>query len=190
VDVQHRHEIGSFWVGDDNLGRLGSFVKLSYPGAVTVDRSLFSADNCSIKGTLDVVGEKWTLLVLREAFYGARRFEQFHERVGCARNLLSERLSTLVEHEILRREPYREPGQRARHEYRLTDKGLELFTVLVALMQWGDRWTAPPGGPAVVLEHRGCHEPLEAIVRCGAGHETLGARDSLPMPGPGARRAA
>ncbi len=157
---------------------------------MTVDRSLYNADNCPIKGTLDVVGEKWTLLVLREAFYGARRFEQFHDRVGCARNLLSERLATLVEHEILVREPYREPGQRQRHEYRLTDKGLELFTVLVALMRWGDRWTAGPDGPPVELQHRGCGEPLEAIVRCNAGHQPLGARDSLPAPGPGARLAA
>ena len=79
--------------------------------------------DCSIKRTLDVVGEKWTLLVLREAFYGARRFEEFLANVGCARTLLSERLATLVEHGVLHREPYREAGQRERHQYLLTDKG-------------------------------------------------------------------
>ena len=78
--------------------------------------------DCSIKRTLDVVGEKWTLLVIREAFYGARRFEQFLANVGCARTLLSERLPTLVEHGVLKREPYREPGQRERHQYLLTEK--------------------------------------------------------------------
>ena len=100
--------------------------------------------DCSIKRTLDVVGEKWTLLVLREAFYGARRFEEFFANVGCARTLLSERLATLVEHGVLRREPYREAGQRERHQYLLTEKGHDLFAALVVLMQWGDRWEAAP----------------------------------------------
>src|SRR6266446_189188 len=86
--------------------------------------------DCSIKRALDVVGEKWTLLVIREAFYGARRFEQFLANVGCARTLLSERLATLVEHGVLHREPYREPGQRERHEYILTEKGHDLFAAL------------------------------------------------------------
>jgi DNA-binding HxlR family transcriptional regulator len=90
--------------------------------------------DCSIKRTLDVVGEKWTLLVLREAFYGARRFEEFLANVGCARTLLSERLATLVEHGVLRREAYREPGQRERHQYVLTEKGHDLFAALVVLM--------------------------------------------------------
>ena len=102
--------------------------------------------DCSIKRTLDVVGEKWTLLVLREAFYGARRFEEFLANVGCARTLLSERLATLVEHGVLRREPYREPGQRERHQYLLTEKGHDLFAALVVLMQWGDRVGSRPRG--------------------------------------------
>ena len=100
--------------------------------------------DCSIKRTLDVIGEKWTLLVLREAFYGARRFEQFLANVGCARTLLSERLATLVEHGVLHREPYREAGQRERHQYLLTEKGHDLFAALVVLMHWGDRWEAGP----------------------------------------------
>ena len=109
--------------------------------------------DCSIKRTLDVIGEKWTLLVLREAFYGARRFEQFLANVGCARTLLSERLATLVEHGVLQREPYREAGQRERHQYLLTEKGHDLFAALVVLMHWGDRWEAGPQGGPVVVRH-------------------------------------
>jgi len=124
--------------------------------------------DCSIKRTLDVIGEKWTLLVLREAFYGARRFEQFLANVGCARTLLSERLATLVEHGVLHREPYREPGQRERHEYLLTEKGHDLFAALVVLMQWGDRWEAGPEGGPVVVRHRECGEPLHVELRCRA----------------------
>ena len=101
--------------------------------------------DCSIKRTLDVIGEKWTLLVIREALYGARRFEQFLANVGCARTLLSERLATLVAHGVLQREPYREPGQRERYQYSLTEKGHDLFMAMAVLMQWGDRWEAGPG---------------------------------------------
>lgn len=140
-----------------------------------------------MKRTLDVVGEKWTLLVLREAFYGARRFEDFHRHVGCARNILSERLATLVEHGLMRREPYRESGQRQRHEYRLTEKGQELLPTLIALMHWGDRWEPDPEGPPVEVLHRACEQPVEVVLRCTHDHELLTARDTLPRPGPGAR---
>lgn len=155
-----------------------------------VDRSRYSAANCSVKRTLDVVGEKWTLLVLREAFYGARRFEQFHQGVGCARNILSERLSRLVDEGLLARAPYREPGRRERHEYRLTDKGSELFPAVIALMQWGDRWAADAEGPAVAVRHRDCGEHIEVVLRCESGHGPLTLRDAEPVPGPGARLAA
>src|SRR5262245_62366901 len=98
-------------------------------------RFLYDLQHCGIRRALDVVGEKWTLLVLREAFYGVRRFDDFARNVGCARNILSARLGTLVDEGLLRREPYREPGQRARVEYRITEKGLELFPAIVSLMQ-------------------------------------------------------
>src|SRR6201998_636043 len=110
--------------------------------------------DCSIKRTLDVIGEKWTLLVLREAFYGATRFEQFLANVGCARTLLSERLATLVEHGVLQREPYRGAGQRERHQYLLTAKGHDLFAALVVLMHWGDRGECGARGAPVVVRHR------------------------------------
>lgn len=154
-----------------------------------VDRAQFSADNCSVKRALDVVGEKWTLLVLREAFYGARRFEEFQAHVGCARNILSERLNTLVEAGVMTRVPYREPGQRERQEYRLTEKGRDLLPAVVALMQWGDKWEADEQGPPVVITHRDCGHPVELLLRCSHDQTELTARDTQPRPGPGARLA-
>lgn len=153
-------------------------------------RDDYVADNCSIKRALEVVGEKWTLLVMREAFYGARRFDQFQARIGCARNILSERLATLTEAGLLARVPYREPGQRERHEYRLTDKGLDLITAVIALMQWGDRWQADADGPPVQVLHRDCGHRVEAIVRCPHDNTVLTARDLQPVPGPGAHLAS
>src|SRR5258707_12844339 len=127
--------------------------------------------DCSIKRTLDVVGEKWTLLVIREAFFGARRFEQFLAHVGCTRTLLSERLAALVERGVLRREPYREPGQRERHQYLLTEKGRDLFAAMAVLMQWGDRWEAGADGGPVEIRHCDCGEAV---------HVELSAPDDPP----------
>jgi DNA-binding HxlR family transcriptional regulator len=154
-----------------------------------LDLHNYDAGTCSIKRALDVVGEKWTLLVMREAFYGARRFDQFHSRIGCARNVLSERLTTLADAQLVRKVPYREPGQRERHEYRLTDKGLDLITAVIALMQWGDRWESDPDGPPVQVLHRECNHPVQAVLRCSHDHAPLTARDLEPVPGPGARPA-
>jgi DNA-binding HxlR family transcriptional regulator len=154
------------------------------------DRFRYSAENCSIHRTLDIVGEKWTLLVLREAFYGVRRFADFHRALGCARNILSSRLRTLVDEGLLFPEPYREPGSRVRLEYRLTAKGLELFPTLVALMQWGDRWTADAEGPPVEVRHRDCEQRVGVELRCAAGHGPLSARETRAVPGAGAKGAA
>ena len=151
------------------------------------DAARYSTENCSIARTLQVVGERWSLLILREAFSGNRRFEQFQRRTGVARNLLAARLATLVEHGILDRQGYQEPGQRARHEYRLTAKGKELYPILVALLDWGDRHVADPAGPALLLNHRDCGAPVHAELRCEAGHGNLAPRDVVPEPGPGAR---
>jgi DNA-binding HxlR family transcriptional regulator len=153
------------------------------------DRFRYSAENCSIQRTLEIVGEKWSLLVLREAFYGVRRFSDFEHALGCARNILSARLATLVEHGILAREPYREPGSRVRYEYRLTEKGIELFPAIVALMRWGDRWTSDEAGPPVDVLHRYCGEPVVAELRCAAGHGPLSARETEAVPGAGAKAA-
>lgn len=146
----------------------------------------FELAHCSIARTLEVVGEKWTLLVLRDAFNGVRRFDDLHRRIGAPRQVLSQRLGRLVAVGLLRRVPYQEPGQRTRYEYRLTEAGLDLYPILVALLSWGDRHRPNPGGPAVELTHRGCDELVELTLRCAAGHDLASAREVRPRPGPGA----
>jgi len=152
-------------------------------------RPRYSTENCSIARTLAIVGEKWTFLVLREAFTGTRRFADFQAGTGAPRQVLSARLTRLVEEGLLRKVPYREPGQRQRHEYRLTEKGLDLYPILIALMHWGDRHLAGPEGPPVIVTHRGCGAPVRQYLRCDEGHEVGGAREVTPIPGPGARVA-
>ncbi|MDP9294983.1 MAG: helix-turn-helix transcriptional regulator [Actinomycetota bacterium] len=132
-------------------------------------RSGWTADRCSIARALDVVSTRSAFLVLREAFYGTSRFDDFAERVGISEPVAAARLRELVEEGLLEREAYREPGQRTRRRYRLTPKGADLFPTLVALMQWGDRWSDDRGGP-VQLRHRDCGERVGVQLRCGAGH--------------------
>jgi DNA-binding HxlR family transcriptional regulator len=142
---------------------------------------------CSIARTLQLVGEKWSLLVLREAFSGIRRFEDMHRRIGAPRQVLSDRLGSLVAAGILRRQPYREPGQRTRYEYRLTEAGMDFYPVLVALLRWGDRHLSEPEGPSVELLHRDCGEPVDVVLRCRGDHPVASAREVRARPGPGAR---
>jgi DNA-binding HxlR family transcriptional regulator len=150
----------------------------------------FDTANCTIGATIGMIGEKWTFLVLREAFNGIRRFDDMQRRIRAPRQVLSDRLARLVGQDLLRKVPYQEHGQRVRHEYRLTDKGLDLYPVLVALMQWGDRYAADPAGPPALLTHRDCGEPVRLELTCAAGHVLASARDVTPLPGPGARRIA
>jgi DNA-binding HxlR family transcriptional regulator len=146
-------------------------------------RDAWQATACSMARALDVVSSRSALLILREAFYGTTRFDDFAERVGISEPVAAARLRELVDDGLLEREPYREPGQRTRMAYRLTDKGAELFPVLVALMQWGDRWLQPAGAP-VVLRHRACGATVHAQLCCGAGHEV--GTDGLELAvGPG-----
>ena len=153
-------------------------------------RLRYTDENCRIRAALDIVGEKWSLLVLREAFFGIRRFDDFQRALGCARNLLSERLAKLVDHGVLARVEYKEPGQRRRHEYHLTEKGLDLQPALVALMQWGDRWSDDSDGPPVEILHRACGARVSAVLACEEGHTGLGPQDTRAVPGPGARLAS
>ena len=132
-------------------------------------RDAWTADRCTIAASLDVVATRSAFLILREAFYGTTRFDDFARRVGISEPVTAARLRELVDHGLLEREDYREPGQRTRQRYRLTDKGADLFPALVALMQWGDRWLDDRGGP-VELRHRDCGEPVALELRCAAGH--------------------
>jgi DNA-binding HxlR family transcriptional regulator len=133
-------------------------------------RSGWKADRCTIAKSLEVVSTRSALLIMREAFYGTTRFDDFAERVGISEPVAAARLRELVEQGLLEREDYREPGQRTRQQYRLTAKGADLFPVLVALMKWGDRWLDDRGGPIELL-HRDCGEPVEVWLHCAAGHE-------------------
>jgi DNA-binding HxlR family transcriptional regulator len=110
---------------------------------------------CSIARTLGVLGERWTFLILREAFLGATRFAEFRQRLGIAPDVLSDRLAVLTEYGVLRREPYQEPGERSRYAYRLTEAGQELQVILGALQQWGDDHLPHPDGPSMLRRRRG-----------------------------------
>ena len=132
-------------------------------------REGWMAERCTIAKALEVVSTRSALLILREAFYGTTRFDDFAERVGISEPVTAARLRELVDQGLLEREDYREPGQRTRRQYRLTEKGAELFPVLVALMQWGDHWLDDRGGPIELL-HRDCGEAVSVELRCAAGH--------------------
>src|SRR5947209_14068358 len=132
-------------------------------------RDAWTAERCTIARTLDVMTTRSAFLILREAFYGTARFDDFAQRVGISEPVTAARLRELVENGLLEREDYRKPGQRTRQRYRLTEKGADLFPALAALMQWGDRWVDDRGGP-VELRHRECGEPVALELRCAAGH--------------------
>jgi DNA-binding HxlR family transcriptional regulator len=152
-------------------------------------RAGWKATACSLARALDVLSSKSALLILREAFYGTARFDDFAERAGISEPVAAARLRELVDEGLLAREPYREPGSRTRMAYRLTDKGAELLPVIVAFMRWGDKWLQTAGAP-VELRHAGCGEMVEAELRCAAGH--LAGPDELDLtvgPGRGGRPA-
>jgi DNA-binding HxlR family transcriptional regulator len=139
---------------------------------------------CSIAGALEVVGERWSLLIVRNVFLGLRRFDEIQENLGIARNVLQTRLTRLMSAGVLEKRLYQERPRR--YEYRLTEKGLDLWPTIVALMQWGDRYAAPVAGPPVVLEHRGCGGAVDEHRVCEACAAKLSARDVRALPGPGA----
>jgi DNA-binding HxlR family transcriptional regulator len=125
---------------------------------------------CSLARTLEIAGQPWTLLVLRDLFNGIRRFDDLAGHLGIARNVLADRLARLAGSGLAKRVPYRQPGHRARHEYRLTGAGVDLCTVMVAFAGWGDRHLAGAVGPPARFEHRGCGAPVRAALLCGHGH--------------------
>ena len=136
--------------------------------------------NCSIARTLSVVGDRWTLLLLRDCFLGARRFDQFSESLGLSPHLLSTRLVKLVEAGVLERHPYQQKP--TRYEYRLTEKGRDLYPVIAGLVRWGDRWMADDEGPPVTLIHRDCgHATTPTLVcsECGDGIDPRNIRAAI-----------
>ena len=142
----------------------------------------YEDQNCSIARSLEILGDRWTILVMREAFMRVRRFEDFQRNLGIARNVLTDRLGTLVEEGILERRQYQE--RPPRYEYRLTEKGLDLYPVLVAIMKWGDRWKSDQK-PPVRLVHKLCDHDADPKFVCGHCGQELAAREVRAEPGPG-----
>ena len=146
-------------------------------------RTSFSGKSCSVAQCLEIVGEWWSFLIIRDAFLGVRRFDDFQVRLGISRNILTTRLKHLTEHGILMQVAYSDHPPR--HEYRLTDKGRDLWHVLTAMRQWGDKWAAPDG-PPLITTHARCGQVSEAVAVCSACGEPLDPRELTGMAGPGA----
>ena len=152
---------------------------------IAVKKASFAAMHCSVAQALEVVGEWWTLLILRDAFLGVTRFDDFAKRLGIARNVLTARLETLVDHDVLTRVPYDEA--RGRYDYRLTDKGRALLPAMTALRQWGDEWILGEGKAPIVVEHTTCGHTSKGILTCDHCGEELTTRTLRARPGPGMR---
>lgn len=144
----------------------------------------FAEFNCSVAQPLAFLGERWSLLILRDLFLGRRRFEEFQESLGLASNVLSQRLATLVEEGIVERRRYSEHPER--FEYRLTEKGRDLQPVLLALLAWGDRYTAGPEGPALETVHDDCGHAFRMTPTCSHCGGEVHTGNVHNRPGPGA----
>lgn len=144
-------------------------------------------ENCSLARALAVVGDRWTLLILRDAFLRVRRFEAFQERLGIARRVLTERLTTLVDAGVMDKVAYQ--VRPPRHEYRLTKKGLALHPVILSLVHWGDSHCATPDGPPVLLRHKTCGHDFHAVLTCSECGQPIAAREVEPRTRSGNLRA-
>lgn len=144
----------------------------------------YESQNCSIARSLEVVGDRWTLLVIRAAFEGVRRFDDYQEQLGIARNVLTDRLTRLCDEQVMRKHRYQDRPER--YEYRLTRKGVELWPVMMSLLLWGDRHYATDGPPVLVLHRGGCGGRLTPALTCSACGAPLGPADITVAPGPGA----
>ena len=145
--------------------------------------SKYDVMNCSTAKALELIGEWWTMLILREAFFGTRRFEDFQKHLGIARNILTARLKKLSDSGVLERVPVKEGAKR--HEYRLTPMGRDLYPTLIAMTQWGDRWLHKAGAPVRFIEHATGEDIADVAILSKDGR-VLDARDMVLLPGPGA----
>jgi DNA-binding HxlR family transcriptional regulator len=148
----------------------------------------FDTELCAVQRTLAIVGEKWTMLLIRDCANGVHRFDDFRRHVGLSEAVLADRLRTLVANGIFETREYQEPGQRRRHEYRLTDKGWDLFPALIALMQFGNKHLADRADVGWQVQHKTCGRPVVAEVRCSHDNEVLTPRDTRAVATPKARR--
>ena len=152
-----------------------------------MQRTRFGDMPCSIARTLEVVGEPWSPLIIRDVFLGPSRFDGLQRNLGISRKVLTQRLAWLAERGIIERRPYSE--RPPRHEYVLTAKGRAFYEVLLAMAAWGDRWTAGDDGPPALFRHRSCGKVIRAEVRCSECGDRLHATDIEVVPGPGFRAA-
>ncbi|MBV9946610.1 MAG: helix-turn-helix transcriptional regulator [Myxococcales bacterium] len=152
-----------------------------------MQRTQFGEMACSIARTLDVIGEPWSPLVLRDVWAGMHRFDEIQADLGISRKGLTERLNHLVDEGVLERRPY---DRRPRHEYHLTAKGAELVDLLIVMVGWGDRWLAEDAGPPVLYRHHACGHVSTADLRCEHCGEPMHADDIDLLPGPGSVEVA
>lgn len=151
-------------------------------------RRRFENEVCSVAQSLEILGEWWTFLIIREAFLGVRRFADFESRLGISKNILTARLKHLVKHEVMERVEAGTHGSRM--EYRLTRKGKDLITVLTALRQWGDRWVYGEGNEPLLVVDKKTGKPIPRVRILDEAGEPLPGRDMLLVPGPGAPKLA
>jgi DNA-binding HxlR family transcriptional regulator len=151
-----------------------------------MERKSFSDMDCSVAQCLEVVGEWWSLLIVRDAFFGVTRFDDFQRSLGISRNVLHQRLEHLIEAGVLKKLPYSERPPRS--EYRLTEKGRDLWGVLTAMRQWGDRY-ASPNGQRIELVHQGCGATTDVQLVCASCGDVVTARDVVAVNGPGRANA-
>jgi DNA-binding HxlR family transcriptional regulator len=149
-----------------------------------MQRTQFGAMTCSIARTMDVAGEPWSPLIVRNVYIGITRFDQLQQSLGMSRKVLAERLRRLTETGVLERREY--SSRPPRHEYVLTAKGLELFEVLMVMVRWGDRWLAGEAGPPALYRHHACGQISHVELRCSVCGEPMRATDIDVLPGPGA----
>ena len=135
---------------------------------------------CSIARTLSIMGDRWTMLILRNCFLGIRRFDDFQANLGITRHVLSERLKRLVEHEILVKTPYID--RQERFEYRLTEKGIELYPVLLSMANWADKWMDQGAGAPMLYQHKACGKVFKPVLACSECGGEIHARHVIAKP--------
>ncbi|GAB2773070.1 winged helix-turn-helix transcriptional regulator [Amycolatopsis magusensis] len=148
-----------------------------------MQRTRFGDMACSIARTMDVIGEPWSPLILRNVYVGITRFEQLQESLGISRKVLTERLKWLTEQDVLARQQY--SSRPPRHEYVLTERGTELCDLLLVMVRWGDRWLAGEAGPPVLYRHHACGRISHVELRCSECGDPMRATDLDVLPGPG-----
>lgn len=138
---------------------------------------------CSLARTLSVVGDRWTLLILRNAFMRTRRFDDFYSQLGITKHVLSDRLKKLVNEGVLEKKAYQEKPMR--YEYRLTEKGLDLYPIIMSMVAWGDKWMDEGKGAPMLYLHKSCNHQTSPKLACSHCGDDINPRDMMPMPGPG-----